>query len=51
MDVEMMGMTGGWERTLTQFRTLLQKAGWKVVRVHHGLPFVLSHQKVIAVPT
>ncbi|KAI0315782.1 S-adenosyl-L-methionine-dependent methyltransferase [Amylostereum chailletii] len=36
MDVEMMGMTGGWERTFIQFRTLLQKAGWKVVSVHHG---------------
>ncbi|VDB95385.1 unnamed protein product [Peniophora sp. CBMAI 1063] len=50
MDVLMMALTGGTERTLTQVRTLLAEAGWKVTRVHHGAPFVLSHQKVIAVP-
>ncbi|KZV60678.1 S-adenosyl-L-methionine-dependent methyltransferase [Peniophora sp. CONT] len=50
MDVEMMAITGGVERTVTQFRDLLAQAGWKVTRVHHGAPFVLSHQKIIAVP-
>ncbi|VDB92390.1 unnamed protein product [Peniophora sp. CBMAI 1063] len=50
MDVQMMALTGGIERTLTQVRELLADAGWKVIRVHHGAPFVLSHQKVIAVP-
>ncbi|KZV60684.1 S-adenosyl-L-methionine-dependent methyltransferase [Peniophora sp. CONT] len=50
MDVQMMGLTGGVERTLTQVRDLLAEAGWKVTRVHHGSPFVLSHQKIFAVP-
>ncbi|VDB92395.1 unnamed protein product [Peniophora sp. CBMAI 1063] len=50
MDVQMMGLTGGVERTLTQVRDLLAEAGWKVSRVHHGAPFVLSHQKILAVP-
>ena len=50
MHLQMMAITGGVERTVTQFRDLLAQAGWKVVRVHHGAPFVLSHQKIIAVP-
>lgn len=49
-DVQMMAITGGVERTLPQVDDLLKKTGWKISRVHHGAPFVLSHQKVIAVP-
>ncbi|KZV76728.1 S-adenosyl-L-methionine-dependent methyltransferase [Peniophora sp. CONT] len=50
MDVEMMALNGGVERTLTQFRDILAQAGWKISRVHHGAPFALSHQKIIALP-
>lgn len=49
-DMQMMAVTGGKERTLTQFRDLLGKAGWKVERAHYGMPFVFSNQKVIATP-
>jgi hypothetical protein len=45
-----MGISGGVERTLAQLSTLLQKSGWRLVRVHHGPPFVLTNQKAIAVP-
>jgi hypothetical protein len=48
--LQMMGVIGGQERTLTQFRHILAAAGWKVVCVDYGAPFILSNQKVIAVP-
>jgi len=50
MDIHMMGILGGRERTVTQFREILEASGWKLARVHYGAPFVLSNQKLIAVP-
>ncbi|KZV65080.1 S-adenosyl-L-methionine-dependent methyltransferase [Peniophora sp. CONT] len=51
-DIMMLSMFNGTERTISQFRDLLAKAGWRVTRVHHGagLTQVLGVQKVIAVP-
>ena len=46
----MMGLLGGRERTLTQFQELLDASGWKLTSVHYGAPFVMSNQKVVAVP-
>jgi hypothetical protein len=46
----MMALTGGVERTLSQVKALLDQSGWKLDRVYHGPPFVLSNQKAIAVP-
>lgn len=31
---QMMGLLNGQERTLSSFSELLQKAGWKIIRVH-----------------
>jgi hypothetical protein len=45
-----MGTLGGVERTLPQLKNLLEKSGWKLVRVHNGPPYVLSSQKAIAIP-
>ncbi|KAI0314822.1 S-adenosyl-L-methionine-dependent methyltransferase [Amylostereum chailletii] len=51
MDILMMGLIGGLERTEAQFRDILEKSGWKLERVYKGSsPFSMSHHKVIAVP-
>ncbi|KAI0314821.1 S-adenosyl-L-methionine-dependent methyltransferase [Amylostereum chailletii] len=51
IDILMMGILGGLERTEAQFRDILEKSGWKLERVHKGsAPFSISQHKVIAVP-
>ncbi|KAI0318073.1 S-adenosyl-L-methionine-dependent methyltransferase [Amylostereum chailletii] len=49
-DMQMMELLNGKERTITQVRELMKEAGWKLVQVHHGVPFAFSIQKAIAVP-
>jgi hypothetical protein len=46
----MMGFYNGQERTVTYLRNLLDKAGWKLVAVHHDTPTVIRYQKAVAVP-
>ena len=40
----------GQERTITQFRDLLNRAGWKLNAVHYDSLSVMRFQKVVAVP-
>ena len=47
---KMMGFLNGQERTVTYLRDLLDKAGWKLIAIHHDTPTVMRHQKAIAVP-
>ncbi|KAI0059947.1 S-adenosyl-L-methionine-dependent methyltransferase [Artomyces pyxidatus] len=49
-DLQMMGFFNAQERTVTQFKELLEQGGWKLLAVHHGAPFAISSQKVIAAP-
>jgi len=50
LDIIMMCLVNGEERTITALRSLLDKAGWKLVAVHRGSLSVASFQKVVAVP-
>jgi len=47
-DVEYLN---GQERTITHFRDLLHRAGWKLTAVHFDSLSVRRYQKVVAVPT
>ncbi|KAI0278946.1 S-adenosyl-L-methionine-dependent methyltransferase, partial [Russula aff. rugulosa BPL654] len=49
-DIMMMSLLNGQERTITQFRDLLNQAGWKLAAVHHDSLSVRRFHKVIAVP-
>jgi hypothetical protein len=46
----MLCLFNGEERTITALRSLLDKAGWKLVAVHRDSLSVVSFQKVVAVP-
>jgi len=46
----MLSVLNGQERTITQFRDLLNQAGWKLTAVHYDSLSVRRFLKVIAVP-
>jgi hypothetical protein len=48
---KMLSLHNGQERTITQFRDLLDRAGWKLTAVHYDSLSVSRLQKVVAVPT
>ena len=48
---KMMNLLNGEERTITHFRDLLNRAGWKLTAVHYDSLSTQRHQKVVAVPT
>ncbi|KAI0318584.1 S-adenosyl-L-methionine-dependent methyltransferase [Amylostereum chailletii] len=50
LDMNMMELLNGKERTIAQFRELLKETGWELVEVNHGVPGSLGGQKIIAVP-
>lgn len=50
LDIQMMGLLGGQERTAVQLEQLLAASGWKMVHMYKGTPFSPSDQKVVAVP-
>ena len=50
-DKKMLTVLNGQERTITQFRDLLNRAGWKLTAVHYDSLSVRRNQKVVAVPT
>ena len=50
-DKKMMTLLNGQERTITHFRDLLSRAGWKVAAVHYDSLSTNRFQKVVAVPT
>jgi hypothetical protein len=50
-DKKMMSIFNGQERTITHFRDLLNRAGWKLTAVHYDSLSVSRYQKVVAVPT
>jgi len=50
MDLLMMTLHNGQERSVTYLRGLLSQAGWKLVAVHHDAPSVVRLHKVAAVP-
>ncbi|KAI0314195.1 S-adenosyl-L-methionine-dependent methyltransferase [Amylostereum chailletii] len=49
LDIHMMEMVNGKERTIPQIHELLNETGWKLAEVNHGAPGTL-YGKVIAVP-
>ena len=49
-DKKMMSIFNGQERTITHFRDLLRRAGWKLSAVHYDSLSVSRYQKVVAVP-
>jgi hypothetical protein len=46
----MLSLINGQERTITHFRDLLNRAGWKLTAVHHDSLSVRRYQKIVAVP-
>jgi hypothetical protein len=46
----MLSVLNGQERTITQFRDLLDRAGWKLTAVHYDSLSARRYQKVVAVP-
>ncbi|KAF8498100.1 S-adenosyl-L-methionine-dependent methyltransferase [Russula emetica] len=50
-DIMMLSLFNGQERTITHFRDLLDRAGWKLTAVHYDSLSVRRFQKVVAVPT
>jgi hypothetical protein len=38
------------ERTVTDLRSLLDKAGWRLIGVHHDAPSIVRFQRAITVP-
>jgi len=49
-DKKMLSLFNGQERTVTHFRDLLNRAGWKLTAVHYDSLSVRRYQKVVAVP-
>jgi len=49
-DILMLSLFNGQERTITHFRDLLKRAGWKLSAVHYEPLSAQRHQKVVAVP-
>ncbi|KAF8259745.1 S-adenosyl-L-methionine-dependent methyltransferase [Lactarius quietus] len=49
-DATMMGLFNGKERTVTDLRSLLDKAGWRLIAAHHDPPSMVRFQRAIAVP-
>ncbi len=47
---KMMSLVNGQERTITHFRDLLNRAGWKLTAVHYDPLSVSRFQKVVAIP-
>lgn len=50
-DNQMLATLNGQERNVTQFRDLLDRAGWKTTAVHYSSLSTRRYQKVVAVPT
>ncbi|KAA1468506.1 O-methyltransferase [Dentipellis sp. KUC8613] len=50
VDIQMLSCHNGQERTATQLRDLLGKAGWKLVEVRRATSFGLALHNAIAVP-
>lgn len=50
-DKKMLSLFNGQERTITHFRDLLNRAGWKLTAVHYDSLSARRYQKVVAVPT
>ena len=50
IDKKMLTLYNGQERTITDFRDLLNRAGWKLVAVHYDSLSTWRYQKVVAVP-
>jgi hypothetical protein len=48
--LKMMGFLNGQERTITYLHDLLDRAGWKLIAVHHDTPTTIRFQKAIAIP-
>ena len=48
---KMLSLFNGQERTITHFRELLDRAGWKLSAVHYDSLSASRYQKVVAVPT
>ena len=48
--VKMLGLLNGQERTVTALCSLVDKAGWKLIAVHHNTPSMVRFQRAIAVP-
>lgn len=46
----MMVLSNGQERTLRQIREIMEKSGWKLVKVHRSANGAWGAQKVIGVP-
>ena len=47
---QMIALFNGQVRTITSFRSLLDKTGWKLITVHHNAPSGMLFQRVTAVP-
>ncbi|KAF7367113.1 S-adenosyl-L-methionine-dependent methyltransferase [Mycena sanguinolenta] len=50
MDINMLGLVNGQERTVLQLKELLAEARWKLVEIYYGNPFAAGQSKAIAVP-
>ena len=46
----MLNLLNGSDRTALQFHDILEKAGWKTVRIFRNPGFQIENAKVIAVP-
>ncbi|KAF7792891.1 hypothetical protein EIP86_003992 [Pleurotus ostreatoroseus] len=50
MDIHMLALANGYERTVVQFETLLKGCGWKLTRVFRVSGFEVGNSKIFAVP-
>ncbi|KAF7792890.1 hypothetical protein EIP86_003991 [Pleurotus ostreatoroseus] len=51
MDLQMLALANGYERTVAQFEKLLKECGWKLTRVFRVTGFEVGNSKLFAVPT
>ncbi|KAJ7473014.1 S-adenosyl-L-methionine-dependent methyltransferase [Mycena galericulata] len=50
IDLAMMSLVNGQERTVLQLQALMKESGWKLVEVSYGNPFGFGQSKAIGVP-
>ncbi|KAJ3555091.1 hypothetical protein NM688_g2768 [Phlebia brevispora] len=50
VDVHMMGMANGIERTVPHFQKLFEQAGWRLSQVFYAPSSLLENSKLVAVP-
>ncbi|KAJ7512273.1 S-adenosyl-L-methionine-dependent methyltransferase [Mycena galericulata] len=50
IDLAMMSLLNGQERTVPQLQALMKESGWKLVEVYYGDPFAFGQSKAIGVP-